>query len=84
MITPLNTVVDKYNKTHIPQMYTYEVFLTQAPDGFDEHKLQILYNKFNGRIRARKSSNIEVHLATTELLESMIRTILNKINLKTH
>lgn len=84
MITPLHTVVDKYNKTYIPQMYTYDVFLIQAPDGFDEHKLQILYNKFNGRIRARKSSNIEVHLATTELLESMIRTILNKINLKTH
>ena len=84
MITPLNAIVDKYTKAYIPETCTYDVFLTEARDGFDEHKLQILYNKFNGRIRARKSSNIEVHLATTELLESMIRTILNKINLKTH
>ena len=84
MITPLNTVVDNCNKTYIPQMYSYDVFQTQAPDGFDEYKLQILYAKFNGHIRARKSSNIEVHLATTELLESMIQTTLNKINTKNH
>lgn len=83
MITPLNTVVNKYTKVYIPETYTYDIFLTEARDGCDKRKIEILYTKFNGCSRARKSSNIKVHLATTELLESMIRTTLNKINTKT-
>ena len=83
MITPLNSVVDKYIKAYIPETYTYDVFLMEVRDGYDDRKVKILYNKFNGRVIARKSSNIEVSVATTELLESMIRTTLNKINTKT-